>query len=101
MHVLDLVLQILMAASLISGIIMLSYTISYRHELKIAERACRYTMSTLLVYSVVVRFLIIMPGKFVYMKETSVVFDLLYIAICVFYNINLFNKVMYERRDNK
>jgi hypothetical protein len=101
MHVLDLVLQILMAASLISGIIMLSYTISYRRELKIAERACRYTMSTLLVYSVVVRFLIIMPGKFEYMKETSLGFDLLYIAICVFYNINLFNKVMYGRRDNK
>lgn len=101
MHVLDLVLQILMAASLISGIIMMSYTVSYRHELRTSERACRYTISLLLVYSVVVRYLIMLPGKFAYMRETSVGFDLLYIAICVLYNISLFNKVTHERRNNK
>lgn len=98
MHVLDLVLQILMAASLISGIIMLSYTISYRQKLKTPELLCRYTISVLLVYSVVVRYIIILPGKFTFMKETSVGFDLLYIAICVFHSVGLLNRIIDERR---
>ena len=93
MQVLDLVLQIFMAVSLISGIIMITYTISYRDKLTKIERMGRFSIGSLLVYSVVIRFMILLPGRFPYMRETSVVFDLLYIAICVFYNVNLFNKI--------
>lgn len=98
MPILDLVLQILMAASLISGVVMIVYTVSYRHELKVPERICRYTIGSLLVYSVVVRFLILLPGKFAYLRETSVGFDLFYIAICIFNSVNLFNRMTNGKR---
>jgi Ca2+/Na+ antiporter len=92
MIIYDLIIQIFMAATLIAGTIMLVFTIGYRNRLRRTERIGRYILSTLLLYSVTVRFLILLPGNFYWAKEASIGFDLLYIALCIFYNFNLLNR---------
>jgi len=89
MHIFDLILQIFMSATLIIGISMIVFSIAYRHRLRKIERAGRYTLGALLIYSVIIRFLITLPGGFAYAKEVSIGFDILYIMMCIFYNINL------------
>jgi hypothetical protein len=89
MHIFDLVIQIFMAASLIAGIIMIVFTLGYRHRLRSVECYGRCTLGLLLIYSVTVRFLLLMPDQFQYAKECSIGFDIFYIALCLFYNINI------------
>ena len=89
----DLIIQIFMAASLISGVTMIVFSLGYRGRLRKIESLTRYVIGMLLVFSVVVRFLIILPGTFPYMKETSVVFDIMYVSICIFYNISILSRV--------
>ena len=89
MEIFDLVIQIFMAASFIAGVTMIVLTLGFRHRLRKVECYGRCTLGILLVYSVTVRFLILLPGKFEYGKEVSIGFDILYIAMCLFYNINI------------
>jgi hypothetical protein len=89
MQIYDLIIQIFMAATLISGTIMLVFTIGYRDRLRHGERFGRYILGTLLLYSVTVRFSILLPGNFYWAREASIGFDILYIALCIFYNLNL------------
>lgn len=88
----DLVIQIFMAASFIAGITMIVFTLSYKDRLRKVETYGRFTLGFLLVYSVTVRFLVILPGGFQYMKEASVGFDILYFALCLFYNVNILGR---------
>jgi hypothetical protein len=81
-----------MAASFIAGITMIVFTIGYRHRLRRVERLGRYVLGTLLVYSVIIRFLVLLPGKFAWMREMSIGFDVLYITMCLFYNINILGR---------
>ena len=92
MLIYDLIIQIFMAASLIAGTIMLVVTIGYRDRLRHTERIGRYILGTLLLYSVTVRFSILLPGNFHWAKEASIGFDILYIALCIFYNFNLLSR---------
>jgi hypothetical protein len=85
----DLVIQIFMAASLIAGITMIVFTLGYRRRLRRIEVYGRCTLGFLLVYSVTVRFLLLMPEIFAYAKECSIGFDVFYVALCLFYNINI------------
>jgi len=89
MNIYDLIIQIFMSATLISGTIMLVFTIGYRNRLRHTERIGRYILGILLLYSVTIRFLILLPGNFHWAKEASIGFDLLYIALCIFYNFNV------------
>jgi hypothetical protein len=82
-----------MAASLISGVTMIVFSLGYRGRLRKIESLTRYAIGMLLVFSVVVRFLIILPGTFTYMKEASIVFDIMYVSICIFYNISILSRV--------
>jgi hypothetical protein len=95
MHLYGLVIQIFMAASFIAGITMLVFTIGYRHRLRRVERLGRYVLSTLLVYSVVMRFLLLLPGEFPYSHLMSIGFDIFYVTLCLFYNITILS-----RKDN-
>ena len=103
MQIFDLVVQIFMAATLISGITMLVFTVGYRNRLRHTERKGRYVLGVLLLYSVTIRFLILLPGNFTWAKEASIGFDLLYIALCIFYNFNVITRrrknAGQERRD--
>jgi hypothetical protein len=92
MHIYDLVIQIFMAASFIAGTTMLVFTIGYRDRLRRVERIGRYILGTLLVYSVTIRFLMFLPNGFAYMQEASIGFDILYISMCLFYNINILGR---------
>lgn len=88
----DLIIQIFMAVSLIAGTIMLVFTIGYRERLRHTERIGRYILGTLILYSVTVRFLILLPGNFQWAKEVSIGFDILYVALCIFYNFNILTR---------
>jgi hypothetical protein len=97
MQIFNLVVQIFMSVSLIAGISMLILTVGYRHVLRKNERICRYILGCLLIYSVITRFLIMLPREFSYMKEMSIGFDILYLTLCIFYNITLFDRKREKR----
>ena len=97
----NLIIQIFMTATLIAGTIMLVFTIGYRDRLRHTERMGRYILSTLLLYSVAIRFLILLPGNFHWAKEASIGFDILYIALCIFYNLNLFSRRSLNDREER
>jgi hypothetical protein len=101
MQIYDLVIQIFMAATLISGTIMLVFTIAHRNRLRYTERIGRYILGTLLLYSVTIRFLILLPGNFHWAKEASIGFDILYIALCIFYNFNVLRRRVADGRERK
>ena len=86
----DLIVQIFMAVSVIGGVTMVIFTIGYRHVLRTNERICRYIIGGLLLYSVAVRLLVLLPGEVPFFKARSIVFDLFYIAVTIFFNINIF-----------
>jgi hypothetical protein len=90
-----------MAATLISGTVMLVFTIGYRDRLRHTERIGRYILGTLLLYSVTIRFLILLPGNFHWAKEASIGFDILYIALCIFYNFNVLKRRSRDGREEK
>jgi len=92
MEIYDLIIQIFMAVSFIAGTTMIVFTLGYRHRLRSVERLGRYILGTLLLYSVIVRFWILLPGTFAYMREMSIGFDVLYIAMCIVYNINILGR---------
>lgn len=92
MHLHGLVVQIFMSASFIAGITMIVFTLGYRHRLRRVERLARYTLGSLLVYSVGIRFILLLPGKFPFMEESSLIFDVFYIALCIFFNINVLSR---------
>jgi hypothetical protein len=90
-----------MAAPLIAGTIMLVFTVAYRGRLRYTERIGRYILGTLLLYSVAVRFLILLPGRFQWAREVSIGFDVLYIALCIFYNFNVLRRRAADGREEK
>jgi hypothetical protein len=92
MQILDLVVQIFMAASLISGVTMVVFSLGYSSRLRKVESLTRYTLGFLLVFSVIIRFLAMLPGEFPFKKESSIIFDILYVSICIFYNINILSR---------
>jgi lysylphosphatidylglycerol synthetase-like protein (DUF2156 family) len=97
----QLVIQIFMAFSLIAGLTMLIFTIGYRSKLRRIERANRYILGALLVYSVTIRFLLILPVNIPYFELTSIGFDFFYISLCLFFNINILKRgEEYDDRKN-
>lgn len=90
--ILQLVIQFFMGVTLVLGLSMFIFTLGYREKLRRHERLGRYLFGVLLVYSVVMRYMIMLPGPFEYLKEMSIVFDLLYISICICFNINLLKR---------
>ena len=101
MQIYDLIIQIFMAATLISGTIMLVFTIAYRDRLRHTERIGRYILGILLLYSVCIRFLIMLPGQFDWAKEASIGFDILYIALCIFFNFNVLRRRSADGRERE
>jgi hypothetical protein len=92
----DLVVQVFMAATLIAGVAMIAFTIGFWDHFRISEKWGRVLLGFLLVYSVGVRWYLILPGsegfdfRFFYPP-----FDVLYISICIFFVIN----VLLRRKD--
>jgi hypothetical protein len=101
MPIYGLIVQIFMAATLISGTIMLVFTIGYRRRLRHTERMGRYVLSILLLYSVTIRFILLLPGEFTRGEEASIIFDILYIALCIFYNFNVLRRSTRNGREEK
>jgi hypothetical protein len=92
MQIYNLIVELFMSISLIAGVTMIVFTIGYKHRLRKLEVFGRYILGFLLIYSVTVRFLILLPGKFEYAGQASIGFDLLYLIICLCYNINIFKR---------
>lgn len=90
--ILQLVIQFFLSVTLVLGLSMFIFTLGYREKLRKHERLGRYLFGVLLIYSVIMRYMIMLPGPFPYMKEMSVGFDILYISICICFNINLLKR---------
>lgn len=98
MHILDLTIHIFMALSFTAGITMLVLTVEYRKKLRRVEQIGRYILATLLIYSVFMRYLIMLPEQFKYLKEMSIGFDVLYISLCIAYNKNILSRRGNDRK---
>ena len=92
MQIFDLIIQIFMAVSFISGITMLVFTLGYRDRVRRIERIIRYVLGSLLVYSVLIRFIILMPGEFEFIRVSSLLFDVFYISITLLFIITMFTE---------
>ena len=101
MQIYDLIIQIFMAATLISGTIMLVLSVAYRHRLRHTERMGRYILSSLLLYSVFIRFWILLPGRFEWARESSIIFDILYITLTILFNFNVLRRRAADGREDK
>lgn len=90
MHFSDLFIQVFMAASLISGVAMLVFTIGFLHELRRSEVWGRGVLAVLIIYSVLVRWYLSTPGEdHIDPRWFYPGFDILYLALCLFFIINV------------
>lgn len=99
----NLVIEIFMAVSLISGLTMIVFTIGYKDRLRKNERISRYLLGGLLLWSVSVRFIVLITHDMTYAMQLAIVVDVFYIAICLFFNISLLERGKKDgsRKDDK
>jgi len=81
-----------MGMSLVSGLAMIITTLYFRKYFRRYEINCKYILGGLLLYSVVIRYLILLPGQFPFLRESSVVFDVFYVALCVSINYGMLKR---------
>jgi len=81
-----------MGMSLVAGLAMIVFTLYFRKHFRRFEIVCKYILGGLLLYSVVIRYLILLPGKFPLLREVSIIFDVFYVALCVAVNYGILKR---------
>ena len=96
-----IVIQIFMAATIISIVVVGVVTVGYPNRISRIETAGRISMCLLATISVGFRYILLLPGDFLYSNYVSVVFDTLYVTILALYIVNTITRKDYygeERR---